>query len=306
MAQPAQNMYNLAMAKRALFGYNWDRHEKVSPALLSALRVTRPMAGMRTRVRHPFWALDYTQNQKLRVRVGSARSRWRTRPPGTAHLYPPETTYWEHAEEKKNATLQSAYITFEAGEAAELSLLVDTRTRHARFIDEGGILWRQMEDIAREGGAHKDEGYWRAQAMFFDLIDLLHRSEPVGKGVRRISESLPEPEESEFVRSVHEYLARHLAEPVTLEKVAKHLHVSPSTLSHRYHRETGNSPVGKLIRMRIDLARALIIRGNPLQAVADSTGFSDAFHLSKTFKRLEGVSPRGFLQGMRRRGRARL
>jgi AraC-like DNA-binding protein len=294
------------MAKRAFFGYSWDRHPKMSPALLSALRVTRPMAGMRTRVRHPFWALDYTLNQGLRVRVGSARSRWRTRPPGTGHLYPPETTYWEHAREKKNATLHSAYITFEAGEAAELSSLIDTRTRHARFVDHDDILWKRLEAIAREGSDHGDEGYWRAQAMFFDLIDLLHRSEPVGKGLRRITESLPEPEESEFVRSVHEYLARRLAEPVTLEKLAKHLHVSPSTLSHRYHRETGDAPIGKLIRMRIDLARALIIRGHPLQAVADSTGFSDAFHLSKTFKRIEGVSPRGFLQRMRRRGRARL
>ena len=294
------------MAKRAFFGYGWDRHRKLSPALLSALRVTRPMSGMRTRVRHQFWALDYTLNQGLRVRVGSARSRWETRPAGTAHLYPPDTSYWEHCEAKEGAVLHSAYITFEAGEAAELSRLVDTRTRHARFIDQESILWQQLEKIAREGGEHREEGYWRAQAMLFDLIDLLHRSEPVGKGVRRITASLPEPVESEFVRSVHEYLTRHLAEPVTLEKLARHAHVSISTLSHRYHRETGSSPVDRLIRMRVDLARALIIRGHPLQAAADATGFSDAFHLSKTFKRLEGVSPRGFLQRMRRRGRAQL
>jgi transcriptional regulator GlxA family with amidase domain len=33
--------------------------------------------------------------------------------------------------------------------------------------------------------------------------------------------------------------------------------------------------------------------------VAESTGFSDAFHLSKTFKRLEGLSPKAYLQSLR-------
>jgi len=35
-------------------------------------------------------------------------------------------------------------------------------------------------------------------------------------------------------------------------------------------------------------------RGLPLKAIAQRLGFSDAFHLSKTFKRVEGISPRTF------------
>ena len=93
-------------------------------------------------------------------------------------------------------------------------------------------------------------------------------------------------------------MSRHLTERVAVTDVARHVHVSASSLSHRYREETGVTPMGRLIRMRIDLARALIVKGQPLKIVAEETGFSDAFHLSKTFKRLEGVSPREFLRNM--------
>jgi AraC-like DNA-binding protein len=39
--------------------------------------------------------------------------------------------------------------------------------------------------------------------------------------------------------------------------------------------------------------------GQSLKSVAESTGFSDAFHLSKTFKRLEGAAPKHFLASLR-------
>ena len=41
--------------------------------------------------------------------------------------------------------------------------------------------------------------------------------------------------------------------------------------------------------------------GNPaLEEVARELGFSDAFHLSKTFKRYTGMSPREFRKSERR------
>ena len=51
----------------------------------------------------------------------------------------------------------------------------------------------------------------------------------------------------------------------------------------------------RLINLRIDHAKHLLLRGVPLKQIAQEAGFSDAFHLSKTFKHVEGISPRGFL-----------
>ena len=94
------------------------------------------------------------------------------------------------------------------------------------------------------------------------------------------------------------YLKAHLAERVTLQGIARNAHVSVSTLSHRYRKETGETPITTLMRLRIDHAKVLLQRRLPLKIIADRLGFSDAYHLSKAFKRVTGVSPRGFLKGV--------
>jgi transcriptional regulator GlxA family with amidase domain len=78
-----------------------------------------------------------------------------------------------------------------------------------------------------------------------------------------------------------------------------------STLAHRYRAEAGGTPMARLARLRVERAQALIASGMPLAAVAAACGFCDAFHLSKTFRRLVGVPPARWrlLGGGRRSGR---
>ena len=54
--------------------------------------------------------------------------------------------------------------------------------------------------------------------------------------------------------------------------------------------------MSRLTKLRINRARGMILKGQPLKTVAAATGFSDAFHLSKTFKSIEGLSPRAWLR----------
>ena len=100
--------------------------------------------------------------------------------------------------------------------------------------------------------------------------------------------------ESDFVREVRLFLKSHLIEKVTLDQLARHCHTSTSALSHRYKKETGEPPLTAQHRMRIEHAKALILRGFPLKAIGYDLGYSDEFHLSKAFKRITGISPREF------------
>jgi len=74
------------------------------------------------------------------------------------------------------------------------------------------------------------------------------------------------------------------------------LHVSISSLSHRYKQEKGVSPITRLLSLRINYSKALLLKGYPLKAIAVQLGFTDAFHFSKTFKIMEGIPPREFLK----------
>ena len=285
--------------QNASYGHAWKRHDGVAPCLLAGWRLVRRMAGVRLRLRYPFWVVDYAFNQLEEVRVGARGRPWHRRAPRTAHLYPPGTAFWERYPARPGTLSQCAYVAFGGGEAAGLGGLVHPRARYGRFLDPEGALGALIAEVARIGHEEREAGFWKAQAAFCALVDRLQRSEPLEDETRRFRSPAPAAEASSLVRATDAYLAGHLAEPVALPELAGHLHVSVSTLSHRYRDETGETPMGRLLRLRVDLAKALVVRGQPLKAVAEATGFSDAFHLSRTFKRLEGVAPREFLRGLR-------
>jgi len=44
----------------------------------------------------------------------------------------------------------------------------------------------------------------------------------------------------------------------------------------------------------MDFAKSLLLKGEKLITIAEMTGFYDEYHLSKTFKKQTGLSPRTF------------
>jgi len=81
------------------------------------------------------------------------------------------------------------------------------------------------------------------------------------------------------------FFQTRLSERITIATVARHLLMSPSAFSHSYAREAGQSPMAALADLRMELARNLLLRGLKMDAIARQTGFCDAFHFSKAFRK---------------------
>lgn len=281
------------------FGHTWKLRPGLRPALVTAWRALRRLRGVRLKLKFPLWVADYSVNELERVRVGSPARPWRQRTARTLHLYPPETLFWEDYPADARTLSDCRYILFHGGEAADLGQLVHPRVRYVRFEDPDGAVGAQLLAMAETGSASGEAGFWKAQAELCALLDLLLSGERVDDETRRIRVAPLRAGNTPFVQQAREQMGRHLAEGITLEALARHLHVSVSTLSHRYRAETGQSPVQWLLEARINMAKGMLLKGQTLKAVAEATGFSDAFHLSKTFKRLEGVAPRHYLRSLR-------
>jgi len=56
-------------------------------------------------------------------------------------------------------------------------------------------------------------------------------------------------------------------------------------------RELGVSPHAFRVLARLNLARHLLRRGEPIAAVAADAGFSDQSHLTRLFRRTFGTTP---------------
>jgi AraC-like DNA-binding protein len=283
--------------KPIVYGHNWDVLGKdAPPALITAMRMTQLLTGL-YHFHHSPWVVDYTANTAGRVRVASRASPWRPRLPKTLHLYPPDTLYWEDYPKGRKTRCDFSFVFFRGGEAAGLDRLIVARAGYARFLDPEGLAGPLLEELARIGQQSGDDGFWQAQATFYRLIDLLRKSAPTAKAeTRLIGFAAPATAPSELVRKTDAYLSQHLADPVARADLAKHVNVSISTLSHRYHAETGETPMTRLLQLRVDRAKMLLLGGQKLAAIAEATGFYDAAHLATTFKRFEGLSPRAYRQ----------
>ena len=281
--------------KNVSIGHSWKRRKKICPAPTTAFEISGRHIPFVGRFVHPYWALDYEFTSGGQYRVRSPQMKWHARRLRTAHLYPPRMPYWEDTR-KGRGYRHSAWICFSGGTAAGLDCLVSSRYGYARFADTTGHLGEIIRHAAGLGQQFGEDGFWKVQTALCEAIDLLLRCEHVEKETYRISTAERVPLTSELVQSVVEFLKKYLAEKITLEKIAHHVHVSISSLSHRYRDETGETPMTTLTRLRINHVKVLLLKGYPLKAIAEQLGFSDVFHLSKTFKHVEGIAPKYFVQ----------
>lgn len=92
------------------------------------------------------------------------------------------------------------------------------------------------------------------------------------------------------------YIDMHLAEPLTLQSVAEHFHVSRSTISHVFQKRLGISFYRCVIQRRLIAAKNGILHGEQMREAAERCGFSDYASFYRLFKKEYGISPRQFRQ----------
>jgi len=99
--------------------------------------------------------------------------------------------------------------------------------------------------------------------------------------------------ESRIVVLAKRFLREHYAdEALSLELVSSVIGVSKNHLSWEFSRETGETFLGYLTRVRIDQAKVLL--ADPQCRVLDAglkVGYPNVEHFSRVFKKLTGVSP---------------
>ncbi len=104
----------------------------------------------------------------------------------------------------------------------------------------------------------------------------------------------------ERVESAISYIQRHFQEPLTVERVAKAVHTSPSNLHRLFQEELGTSPMAYCNSFRLSHACWLLDRQiGSVQQIATQCGITDPFYFSKLFKKIYGISPSHYRKSLR-------
>ena len=91
------------------------------------------------------------------------------------------------------------------------------------------------------------------------------------------------------------YINDNYASKIKINELADHVGVNRSYLASSFKKATGYSPKEYLLTLRMEKAKSLLEKTDmPVNAVANSVGYTDQLAFSRMFKEYTGISPKAF------------
>ena len=91
------------------------------------------------------------------------------------------------------------------------------------------------------------------------------------------------------------WIVDHLADDLSVDRLAKQHHMSPRTFARRFRAETGTTPHQWVTQQRVRAAEELLeLSHHPVEWIAGEVGFGNAGALRHHFTRVRGVSPQQY------------
>ena len=151
----------------------------------------------------------------------------------------------------------------------------------------GLALWRELQQPSPAGNLYAQTA---AQML---AVHLLRHYLSVGRVFKDPSQGLTHQQ----MRRVIDFIQAHLGQDLSLEALARQIGFSPYHFSRLFRQTTGESPHQFVVRQRIERAQQLLEKADlPLAHIALESGFANQSHLSQTFKRYLGLTPRAYRQ----------
>lgn len=103
--------------------------------------------------------------------------------------------------------------------------------------------------------------------------------------INRVAKAYDEIDDDVIKRTIN-YIQNHYDKDLTLEKLAKEVHLNPSYLSHIFKQETGSNFTDYLTKVRLKKAAELLKNSKAnITTIADQVGYQNANYFSQVFKK---------------------
>jgi AraC-like DNA-binding protein len=236
------------------------------------------------------WVLELVTAGQLQVSVHSGK--WRTLHVGEGVLYAPGTRYRERVMAEE--ICRSIALFFELSTLPRLSSWERFEMPYLFVSDQEKLLTPLAERTLQHVGLGAVDDL-QATSSFLELMTHLLRAEMQDQ----VLNVTREYSSADLVARAHRFMRAGLAKTLTMPEIAAEVGLSVSGFAHAYKREAGISPMAALRQMRVEVAKSHLLRNRlKLAQIATETGFADAFHLSRTFKAIVGMSPQQFRRGV--------
>ncbi|MEG1255378.1 response regulator [Clostridium sp.] len=135
------------------------------------------------------------------------------------------------------------------------------------------------------------QGYYN---KIMDSTRIIFISELMCKFIEEISQlvlRIRDQNSKYIINKVVEYIEKNYSNKVTLEDISSHINLSKQYVSFLFKKETGINISSHIIKLRIDKAKEMIIKGeDSMKVIYQRVGFTDQQYFYKTFKKVTGLT----------------
>lgn len=155
-------------------------------------------------------------------------------------------------------------------------------------------LFRQLLDLSRtwqeEQGQMLD---YCCSTLLMELTLEMNRESHKGEALEAGEEmEQAKPQVQQAIREAADYITMNCHKQIDPAKVAQYLHYNSDYFASLFRKQTGMTITQYLNKMRIELAKRLLVNENvSIKEAAYSSGFQDEKYFMRIFKRQEGMTP---------------
>src|SRR5439155_20696516 len=168
------------------------------------------------------------------------------------------------------------------------------------YIDEGSVLTSAGTAAGIDLCLHivrQEFGAEVANAIARRMVVPAHRD---GGQAQYIEAAVPDSEDHNGISLTLDWAKLHLDEPITVEQLAKHGHISARTFARRFADATGTTPRQWLISQRLALAQRLLETTDlSIEQIAERCGFGSGSALREQFARHLRTRPLAYRRSFR-------
>lgn len=199
------------------------------------------------------------------------------------HVYPPHL----HEVSAVTIILRGVEITRIGGReyvatAGDVLLINADEVHASRSVNAEYIAMKLRRDMAFAQTIVRDPRLFAALLRFTQTLDA---------SALDLLPTITTHDEQRALAAVRSYLKSHFAEEIALAELSTIAELSPFHLLRIFRKHTGLPPHEYQLQLRIAHARKLIRDGERISDAALETGFCDQSHLSRSFKRIVGMTP---------------
>ncbi len=164
-----------------------------------------------------------------------------------------------------------------------------------RSLEDQDLIWRIIFLINKENTKREQYYLEIISNMLSTLLSILARNVTDTQFSKELL--LKSSSKTERIDEIYAYIRYNIydAKKLKIANIAKHFHITSSTLSNYFKKENGNSLHNYIIQYKLEIVKDRLLNSEfTVSQIAIQLGFTDESHLTRIFKKYCDTTPKQY------------